>query len=79
MYRDTRSYYIVALVCILVLLLSANLVLPFGLNFVLALYRTMGTLLAGYALVNAIILSKVELNGLISTKKDLERLAKSPE
>ena len=68
-----------ALISILVLLLSANLMLPFGLNFVLALYRTMGTLLAGYALVNAIILSKVELNGLLSTKKDLERLANSPE
>ena len=79
MYSGRRSYYIVALISILVLLLSANLMLPFGLNFVLALYRTMGTLLAGYALVNAIILSKVELNGLISTRKDLERLANSPE
>lgn len=66
-----------AIVCALVLFLSADMILPFGLNVVLALYRIAGTLLVGYALVNGIILSNVELNGLISTKKDLEILLKS--
>ena len=53
--------------------------LPFGLNFILAIYRTVGTFLAGYALVNGIILSNVELNGIIATRKDLEKLSSNPQ
>ncbi len=77
MYSSRRLYWLLAVACLLLLVMCADLGAPFGINAVLALCRTAITLCAGYALVNAIVLSSVELNGLLSTSKELEKLAKT--
>ena len=76
---EKKRYFALAAILIILLFMTADITFPYGTNFILAIMRTLVTLLAGYSLICGIILCNIELNGLTSTKKDLIFLAKSNE
>ncbi len=74
---EKKRYFALAAILMILLFITADMTLPYGINFILAILRTFITLLAGYSLICGIILCNIELNGLTSTKKDLIFLARS--
>ena len=61
----------------MILIFTADFTLPFGLGFFLVLLRVIGTIAIGYFLWMAIVMANWELNGILSTRKDINFLLKA--
>ena len=74
---DMFFYAAAAVLCIVALSFTADLEMPFGLNFVVVVIRVLLVLGLGYNGWMGVIMTNKEINCLTAAKKDINNLIKS--
>ena len=75
--RDKTFFSFLSIVCLVAMVMISNISLPHPFNFLTSFVHVCITVTVAYLLWMILIMSKWELNGLISVKKDVNNLLNS--
>lgn len=76
--KANQIFYGVALfLCIMALVFTADMTLPYGLEFLLIFIKVVGTIAIGYFFWMGVVMANWELSGILATRKAINYLLKA--